>query len=127
MHKLSLIFAFIIVSLQLGAQETNSRLSIFVDCQMRCDFTYLKQEITFVDYMQDRFQADVYVLATRQRTGSGGNEVQLSFQGNKQYANIQDTLIYFVDADATDAISREIFVKQLKKGLLPFLVASPNS
>lgn len=127
MHKLPLVFAFIIVSLQLGAQETNSRLSIFVDCQMRCDFTYLKQEITFVDYMQDRFQADVYVLATRQRTGSGGNEVRLSFQGNNQYADIQDTLIYFVDADATDAISREIFVKQLKKGLLPFLVASPNS
>lgn len=126
MKKLSLLLAIVIVSLQLGAQETNSRLSIFVDCQMRCDFTYIKQEITFVDYMQDRFQANVYVLATRQRTGSGGNEVRLSFQGNDEYSTIQDTLIYYVDANATEAISREIFVTNLKKGLLPFLIASSN-
>ena len=98
---------------------------IFIDCQMNCDWIYIKQEIQFVNYMQNRQEADVYILATRQNTGAGGREIQLVFIGNDELAGIQDTTRYFIDPNATDAIEREQFVNELKTGLLQFLVQTP--
>ena len=91
----------------------SDRLNIYVDCQMRCDRTYMREQIKYVNYMQDRFEADVYILATRQRTGSGGDEIQILFTGNKSFAGEIDTIVYQLDADATNSISRSAFVKNL--------------
>jgi hypothetical protein len=92
---------------------------------MNCDWIYIKQELQFVNYMQNRQEADIYILATRQATGAGGREVQLVFIGNQGFGGMQDTLRYFTDPNATDAIERAQFVAELKKGLLPFLVQTP--
>jgi len=115
----------LLLSTFLFAQNQKDRPDIFIDCQMNCDWFYIKQEIQFVNYMQDRTQADIYILATRQRTGAGGREVQLAFIGNNEFTGIQDTIKYFTDPNATDAIEREQFVNEVKKGLLQFLVQTP--
>ena len=121
--KISFTFIFsILISTVFFAQSLNNRPNIFIDCQMNCDWVYIKQEITFVNYMQNRQEADIYILATRQRTGAGGREVQLAFIGNKEFSHIRDTIKYFTDPNATDAIEREQFVNEIKKGLLQFLV-----
>ena len=112
----------LLLSAFLFAQNPKDRPDIFIDCQMYCDFVYIKQEIQFVNYMQNRQEADIYILATRQTTGAGGREVQLAFIGNNKFSAIRDTIKYFTDPNATDAIEREQFVKELKKGLLQFLV-----
>ncbi|KAA3621379.1 MAG: hypothetical protein DWQ02_27875 [Bacteroidetes bacterium] len=109
----------------LFAQNPKDRPDIFIDCQMYCDMVYIKQEIRFVNYMQNRQEADIYILATRQRTGAGGNEIQMAFIGNNEFSAIRDTIRYFTDPNATDAINREQMVKELKKGLLQFLVQTP--
>lgn len=121
---LTLLFS-LCCSLTLLSQSAKDRPDIFIDCQMYCDWVYIKQEIQFVNYMQNRQEADIYILATRQRTGAGGSEVQLAFNGNGEFSTIKDTIIYFTDPNATDAINREQFVKELKKGLLQFLVQTP--
>jgi hypothetical protein len=100
----------------------NSTPNIFIDCQMRCHTRYLKEQITFVNYMRDRLQADIYILATRRRTGAGGSEVQLAFEGNNQFEGILDTITYFVDPNATESIERDQMVFELKKGLLGYIV-----
>jgi hypothetical protein len=123
-NYLALLFA-LFLGANVFAQSSVERPNIFIDCQMNCDWIYIKQEIQFVNYMQNRQEADIYILATRQRTGGGGREVQLAFIGNKDFEGIQDTLIYFVDPNATDAIEREQFVNELKKGLLQFLIQTP--
>jgi hypothetical protein len=120
---LTLTFS-LLVSLSVFAQEKD-RPDIFIDCQMNCDWIYIKQEIQFVNYMQNRQEADIYILATRLSTGAGGREVQLAFIGNKDFADIQDTIRYYTDPNATDAIEREQFVNELKKGLLQFLIQTP--
>ncbi len=122
--KLTLFLTLVITSF-LFSQNQEGRINLFIDCQMNCDFTYVKQEIQFVNYMMNRQEADVYVLATRQRTGAGGREVQFAFIGNNEFSEIRDTIKYFTDPNATDAIEREQFVNELKKGLLQFLVKSP--
>lgn len=124
--KTSLAFSLsLLLHTMLLAQNLKDRPNIFIDCQMNCDWIYIKQEIQFVNYMQNRQEAAIYVLATRQVTGAGGREVQLAFIGNKEFSAIKDTIKYFTDPNATDAIEREQFVKELKKGLLQFLVQTP--
>ncbi len=101
---------------------SQGRPGIFIDCQMRCETAYIKQEITFVNYMLNRQEADIYILATNQRTGAGGRQVQFVFIGEHAFAGQRDTLTYFVDPNATDAMRREQMVRELKKGLLPFIL-----
>ena len=101
------------------------KLNVFIDCQTNCDFTYIRQEVDWINYMQDRYTADVYILATDQRTGSGGRNVQFITQGNGKYASLTDTILYDVSPDDMDATIREKFVSNLKKSLLPYLAISP--
>lgn len=96
--------------------------NVYLDCQMRCYFNYIKEQITFINYMQDRQEADIYILATRQRTGAGGNQIQLIFEGNNQFEGLIDTLTYMTDPNATDSIKRDQMVQELKKGLLKYIV-----
>ena len=67
----------------------SSRPDIFIDCQMYCQMNYIREQINFVNYMQNRQEADIYILATSQRTGAGGREVQLAFEGNNQFHGIK--------------------------------------
>lgn len=46
---------------------------VFLD-GARIDMDYIRTEITFVNYVRDRKEADVHVLITQQRTGGGGRE-----------------------------------------------------
>jgi len=89
---------------------------------MRCDFTYIKQEIPFVNYVRDRQVADIYILATNQSAAAGTREIQLAFEGINQFEGMQDTLVFYYQANVSDAADRELLVKQLKIGLLPYLV-----
>lgn len=121
----SLILILCSFSFFLMAQS--QKPDVFLDCQTRCYSTFIRQEITFVNYLQDRTKADVYILITSQTTGSGGREYQLVMNGHNSYAWIQDTLKFQISPDATEAISRQDVVDNLKKGLLPFIAISPLS
>jgi len=100
----------------------SSKPGVFIDCQMYCHINYIKEQITYVNYVQDRQIANIYILATRQSTGAGGSEVQLVFKGNEQFDNLVDTLVYIVDPNATESIEREQMVTELKKGLLKYII-----
>ena len=60
-----------------SAPPSTPGLLVFLDCDRGCDFEYLRQEATFVDYVRDPRDAQVHVLVTRQRTGGGGREYRL--------------------------------------------------
>ena len=117
----AILAAFLLVT---NSYAQGIKPNIFLDCQMNCNFNYVREQITFVNYMQNRQEADIYILATRQRTGAGGDEVQLLFQGNNSFELILDTLTYYIDPNATESIERDQFIKAVKKGLLPFLIES---
>ena len=52
---------------------TNLGPKVYVDCGY-CDMNFIRQNISYVNYVRDRKVADVQVLYVSQRTGSGGNE-----------------------------------------------------
>ena len=97
---------------------------VFIDCR-RCDRDFIRTEIIFVNYVRDRQDADVHVLITTQRTGSGGQEYTMEFIGQKDYSQIRHTMRYVSNrTDVRDEV-REGYVEVLKKGLFPFVMFSP--
>lgn len=97
------------------------RLKVFIDCQSGCDMTYIRSEINIVDFLLDRLAADVHVLITEQDTGGGGDQYQLIFFGQQQFGEIRDTLRFINQPNNTDFEERELLLKYLKLGLIPYL------
>ena len=98
---------------------------IFLDCSFFCDENYLKREITFVDYMRDRKDADVHLLVTTQDTGGGGTEYTLKFIGLGRFAGVEQTLRYLAPQTATSDENRKGIADVIKQGLVRYVSESP--
>ncbi len=111
------------------APDSNRALAprIFIDC-VDCDgndFNYFRTEINFVNFVRDRFDADVYVLITGQTTGGGGSEITLEFKGQHKFEGKNDTLKYFTGKSDTDEMARSGATRILKIGLLRYITRTP--
>ena len=86
---------------------------------------YIKTEITFVNYVRDRKEAQVYIMLTQQETGSGGDEYTLTFIGQQNYAGLDDTLkCVSQQMDSEETIRRNI-VRTMKMGLVRYVSKTP--
>jgi hypothetical protein len=101
------------------------RIRVFVDCSFFCDENYLRQEITVIDYMRDRKDADVHVLVTTQSTGGGGTEYTIKFIGLGRFAGIEQTQKYIAPQTATSDENRKGIAEVLKRGLVRYLSDTP--
>ena len=100
--------------------------NVYLDCDPKtCDFSFIKTEITFVNYVLDRQSADVHVIVTRQTTGSGGREYTLSFLGLRRHKGKDDVLRYYSKPTDTEDQVRRGFVNVLKQGLIPYVYDTP--
>ena len=97
---------------------------VFLDCR-RCDHDYIRTEIPFVNYVRHREEADVHILVTTQRTGSGGWEYTMAFMGKEDYEDIQEVLKYVTDRTDTRDDERRGLVRILKMGLAPYVSRTP--
>jgi hypothetical protein len=100
-------------------------IRMFLDCSFFCDENYIKQEITVIDYVRDRRDADVHVLVTTQSTGGGGTEYTLKFIGLGPYAGVEQTLKYVAPQTATSDENRKGIVEVLKRGLVRYVSETP--
>ena len=103
--------------------HAQDRIRVFLDCGA-CDFNYLRQEIQFVDYVRDRNDADVHVLATTQPTGSGGTEYVFKFIGLARFAGIDDELKFSAQQTNTSEERRIGYTNILKLGLVRYVSAT---
>jgi hypothetical protein len=101
------------------------QLRVFLDCNYNCDETFLKQEITLLDWMRDRRDADVHLLVTTQNTGGGGTEYTLKFIGLGAFAGIEQTLKYNAPQTATADERRKGMIEVIKQGLVRYLTETP--
>lgn len=99
-------------------------LRVFLDCDF-CDRDFLRTEITFVNYMRDRADAEVHVLVTRRNTGSGGDEFTLAFIGLRQFLDRGDTLHVTTPGTATEDEERRAIARMLRLGLLRYVARTP--
>lgn len=98
-------------------------IRVFVDCN-RCDDDYLRKEVTFIDYVRNREDADVHVLVTTQPNGGGGSQWTLKFIGLKRYQGQDQTLTYNTAQNATGDEIRSGFAEVFRLGLVRYAAES---
>jgi len=86
---------------------------------------FIKREIPFINYVRDIKDAQVYIIAASQRTGSGGREFTYFLVGQKEFEGMKDTLRYVSSPDDTEETIRSQIVKTLKIGLIPYVAKTP--
>lgn len=98
-------------------------LTVFLDCN-RCDEDYIRREITFVNYVRDRTQAQVHLLITTQSAGAG-RAYTLNFIGQDAFEAIDDTLQYTSSNTDTDDERRRGLAQVIKMGLVRYVARTP--
>ncbi|MFA7227490.1 MAG: hypothetical protein WC061_00525 [Melioribacteraceae bacterium] len=124
------IFALLLVLLMNSfaiAQKTPALIkegapNVFIDC--RCDRNFIKEQIPVVNYVSDRKDADIHILFTDQRTGSGGREYSLLFKGQNRYAEMNDTVKYTTNQTESENETRIKMADALKAGLVKYIYHS---
>jgi len=105
---------------------TAAILRVFLDCpDGDCDYDFLRQEITFVNIVRDRKDADVHVLVTSQRTGSGGWDCTIQLIGLNEFAKRDHQIHYVTGITDTADENRKGIARMMKLGLVQYVTALP--
>jgi hypothetical protein len=104
--------------------DRTGALRVFLDCN-RCDENYLRTEITFINYVRDRTDADLHVLVTTQGTGGGGVEYTIKLIGLGKFAGVEQSLTYVAAQTNTEDETREGFAHVLRLGLVRYVADTP--
>jgi hypothetical protein len=105
---------------QAPATTVAGQLKVFLDCE-NCFQDFLRTELTFVDYVRDRTEADVHVLITRADTGGAGREYTAAFIGSGRMTDVNHTLkTVTTQGDPDDVVRRQI-ATMLRIGLLNYV------
>jgi len=124
-------FAFatllVTVCLHTFAQQKSLKdeaVRVFLDCAS-CETEHIKKELTFVNYMRDRNDAQLHILTTREMNGAGGVSHTFFFIGQKEFAGQADTLSFSLPADATPDETRTKQENTIKLGLVRYMAKTP--
>lgn len=116
---------------EIEAEEREERLhsvnrapSVYLDCSF-CDFNYIRNEISFVNYVRDPEQADIHVFITQTSTVRGGVEYTFSFIGLRAFSAIRFDLIHMTNRSDTEQEVLDALIDLSKAGLIPFLSQTP--
>ncbi|HEV7348695.1 hypothetical protein [Telluribacter sp.] len=118
-----LLFIFLGSTKNLHAQYT-APPKVYLNCTTNCYDDYVRSELSFFDFVRDRYVADIEILISRIRTGSGGHEYTLTFYGQNKYAAINDTIKFDTQQADTQDIIRTSLVKYIKMGLIRYILDS---
>ncbi|HPD64119.1 MAG TPA: hypothetical protein P5050_01410 [Bacteroidia bacterium] len=99
-------------------------LKLYISCSS-CDFDFLRREITFVNFVREPVEAQVYLLITSQNTGSGGLQYNLFFIGQNEFKSLNDTLNFTVSPDNTSDEERTLMSRVIKIGLMHYITRTP--
>lgn len=113
-------------STEVDFEEPGEAVRVYLDCS-GCDFTYIRRNIAFVNYVRDPQAAQVHVLVTTQGTGSGGRAFRLSFLGREQFRGQDHLLPYVSQPSDTDDARRKGFTHILRLGLLPYVAQTSTA
>lgn len=107
-----------------GTPSRDEAPRVFLDGR-HIDTNYIRSNITFVNYVRDREEADIHVLFTTQSTASGGIEYTLTFMGRNTWIDQNNTLTYCSLPTDTRDERRSGLTQILKLGLAPYIASTP--
>ncbi len=103
-------------------KDSTNRMKLFLNCNSwDCHEDYIKTQLSFFDFVRDRFQSDVEILIINQENGSGGDNYTLVFIGRKQFEKQVDTLKFNTKQADSDEMIRENLVNFIRIGLFQYV------
>ena len=108
------------------APAVPATVKVFLDCS-QCDFTNLRQDITYVSYVNARQDADVHVLISTENTASGGREYTFDFIGQGAFAELRQKLNFTSNGSDTEDERRRGVSRTFALGLTPFLLRTSEA
>ena len=95
----------------------------YIDCS-QCDEDYLREQIGFVNLVRDPRLADVTVQVTSLPNASGGRTFSIEVIGMKKQVRSADTILVDVNINTPQIEGRDMLVRGVKVGLVPYLIGS---
>jgi hypothetical protein len=134
--KVTIIVSLIVFSLISGGNNTlanqnteqpapNDLISVFLDF-----FThqqYIRETITFVNYVRDRELSHVHIMMSSHGSGSAGVNYVISFIGRRRYEGMNNVITYWAPGTNTADETRRGLVRMLNMGLVPYLAGTSLS
>ncbi len=116
-------------NLPIDNNNDNNPPKLFINCppNTNCYQDYIRTELSFFDFVRDRFLSDIQLLIAVQNNGGGGKGYTISFIGQKKFEGMGDTLKFATKQADTDDMIRSQFVTTLKQGLAPFVMKTKLS
>ncbi len=118
------LFGFSTFSQTNSTQANANQISIFIDCNY-CDINHIKKEIPYVNYVRDRKDADVHIIITTQTTGAGGEEFAISFNGQRDFKKMTDTIKFVSLPNSSEEDIRAGQIRTIKFGLIRYIAKTP--
>ena len=121
---------FIAITIATNAEEPvvsemgTAALRVFLDCERGCDTAFIRGEIPYINYIRDRLDAQVHVMVTRERSGSG-REYTLMFYGFEAFSGFDQKLRYYTSDTDSDDERRRGLTRVMKLGLVPYVMQTP--
>ena len=105
-----------------GQDTTSARplVRAYISCT-QCGEDYLREQVGFVNLVRDPRLADVTVQVTGLPNASGGRTYTIEFIGTRRQVRIADTLTVDISVNMSEVEGRDMLVRVLKVGLIPFL------
>jgi len=129
MKKLSFLLIIFLCSLTLFSQDNPANtiddlrkdaINIYMDAS-----SYIKKEVPFINYVRDKKVADLIIIDTYQRTGSGGIKCTYFIEGQNKYAGVMDTIKMTTFPNETEEQIRIKGIRLLKMGLMKYIIETP--
>ena len=110
----------------LETTDGTEALRLYLDCDWGCDFTFLRSQVTYVNWVRDRRNAEVHILVTIQ---SGGNsrEYTFNFIGLERFEGVDQRLVHASSFTDTDDERRRGIQRLLELGLVRYVLETPQA
>ena len=99
--------------------SANSLPLVFLDCRAEgCDGDFLRTELTWMNFVRDRNQALVHIIATTRRTASGGAELSVTFDRGNGAGAVKDSVLAIIPQGSTEDQARRVVARVIGQGML---------
>ncbi|MCK4652830.1 MAG: hypothetical protein KAU01_00110 [Candidatus Cloacimonetes bacterium] len=119
MKLITLVIILLCVTLIYSYTTLEEKIKIYIDYPDG-DLNFFREEISNVNFVRFMQEADVYILFSKQRTGSGGQKYTVDFTGQKRFEGIDESLTFILEKDDTDDDERRKSVQTIKLGLIRY-------
>ena len=110
---------------QADQEEEQTGLLVFLDCDRRtCNQDFLRQNITFINYVRDRQDAQIHILVTVQM-GGASIEYTFDFIGLREFEGEDFRFVSTSSFTDTDDERREGIAQMIRAGVVHYLARTP--